>query len=240
MAKLDAKKLKSAASKGGVKVPAAPKAPKVPAVKPDQLKKQAQAKAKARMKMLIRVLVVAAVVAVIGVIVYFVKFHGRQPKDAFNNTVEYAYGDKIEKFRNTFTQDSIELVESGQDNPDAAWEHLIDGITPAEHPTVIRQTIEDEKGIRTAVLTVKVDGEQRTVNMREEDGRWKVNLNVALNPKQIVLPDDIPPDYIENFAVADEHEPWWENSEEGGDESGKKGESKGLLGRLKIGKLFKK
>lgn len=238
MAKVDAKKLKSVASKGGVKVPQAPKAPKVPAMKPDQLKKQAQAKAKARLKMLVKVLVVAAVLAVIGVIVYFVKFYGRQPKDAFKNTVEYAYADKIEQFRSTFTQDSIELVESGVENTDAAWEHLMDGVTPAAvRPEVIMEKIEDEKGIRSAELTVNIDGERRIVNMREEDGRWKVNLNVALNPKRIVLPDDIPPDYIENFAVTDEHEAWWEEAEEKSDDD--KGGKKGMLDGLK-GKFFKK
>lgn len=235
MAKLNASQLKSAASKGGVKVPPVPK---VPAVKPEQLKKQAQAKAKARMKKLVRVLVAAAVVAVIGVIVYFVKFYGRQPKDAFKNTVEYAYQDNVDKFRNTFTQDSIELVESGADNTNDAWEHLMDGITPSIRPHVIRENIEDEKGIRSAELVVNIDGEQRIVNMREEDGRWKVNLNVALNPRKIVLPDDIPADYIENFSVSDEHEPWWESSD-GKKEDGDDGK-KGFLDRLKIGKLFKK
>lgn len=237
MAKVDAKKLKSAASKGGVKVP---QTPKVPAVKPDQLKKQAQAKAKARLKMLIKVLIVAAVLAVVGVIVYFVKFYDRQPKDAFKHTVEYAYADKIEKFRNSFTQDSIELVESGAENTDAAWEHLMDGVTPAAvRPEVVMEKIEDEKGIRTAELTVNIDGERRIVNMREEDGRWKVNLNVALNPKRLVLPEGIPPDYIENFAVTDEHEAWWEESEEKSDDGSGKGGKKGMLDSLK-GKFFKK
>ena len=88
-----------------------------------------------------------------------------------------------------------------------------------------------------ATLTVNIDGERRIVNMREEDGRWKVNLNVALNPKRIVLPDDIPPDYIENFAVTDEHEAWWEEAEEKSDDD--KGGKKGMLDGLK-GKFFKK
>ena len=49
--------------------------------------------------------------------------------------------------------DSLSKVE----NTDAAWEHLMDGVTPAAvRPEVIMEKIEDEKGIRSAELTLKL------------------------------------------------------------------------------------
>jgi hypothetical protein len=227
MAKIDPKKMKSAAagakkaaSMGGIKAPMVPK-PRVQT--PEQLKKQAQAKAKARAKAMMRILIVTAVLAVVGLVVYFVKFHGRMPKDAFQNALEYAYKNDVDKFRTTFTTDSVELVENDPDKANDIWLHLIDGITPTQKPEVLRQDIEANKGIKTAELSVKIDGHQRTVHMRQEDGTWKINLNVAINPRKVTLPDDIPPEYIENFETSDEPEAWWEEGEEKKDDKKKKG-----------------
>lgn len=227
MAKIDAKKMKSAAAgakkaaaMGGVRAPMVPK-PRVQT--PEQLKKQAEARAKARVKAMMRILVVAAVLAVVGLVVYFVKFHGRMPKDAFENTLEYAYKNDVDKFRTTFTSDSIERIENDPGMANDTWLHLMDGITPTERPKVTKQEIEDNKGIRTAELSINMEGEQRTIYMREEDGAWRINLNVAINPRKVTLPDDIPPEYIENFETSDEPEAWWEEAEEKKDEKKKKG-----------------
>lgn len=237
MAKIDPKKMKSAAGSaqkaaamGGVRAPMMPPKPRIQT--PEQLKKQAEAKAKARAKAMMRILIVAAVLAVVGLVVYLVKFHGRMPKDAFQNAVEYAYKNDVDRFRTVFTTDSVELVENEPEKATEVWLHLIDGITPTPKPEVLKQEIEDNKGIKTAELTVKMDGEQRTVHMRQEDGAWKINLNVAINPRKVTLPDDIPPEYIENFETSDEPEAWWEEGEEKKDSKKKK---KGFFAKLKSG-----
>ncbi len=240
--KIDPKKLSQAASKTGIKKPPKPAAPKEAqmikkAKDPQQLKKMAEAKAKQRMKMLIRVLVMTLAVAIIAGVVYFVKFYGRQPKDAFKSAVEYAYKDNLAKFRNSFTSDSIAMVENNDDTANDIWMHLIDGITPPIHPKVISEKITGTKDNPTAELTVNVDGENRMIYMRKEDGNWKINLNVAINPKKITLPDDIPVEYLENFEVSDEPDAWWEEGVSKKDKDG--GENEGFFARLKSGKLFK-
>ena len=233
-AKVDVKQVKSVAQKGGVKIPPAPQAP-VKVQKPEQLKKQAQERAKKRMKMLIRVAIFAAVALVIGLVVYLVKFHGRMPKDAFNTAVEYAYKSKTEKFRGMFSSDSIALVEAGDGNADESWAHLMNGISPTKKPEVKSAKTENKKGIETAHLTVLIDGEDRNVYMVKEDGAWKINLNVAINPQKLTLPDNIPPEYLQNFEY-DEDEAWWENpgeDEDGGDKGkGGKGGGKGFLSKI--------
>ncbi len=236
MAKLNPN-IKKAAQMGGVRVP--PK-PRVPGVKtPDQIKKQAQARAKSRLKRLVRVLIVAACLLVVGLVVYFVKFHGRMPKDAWNKCVEYAYKDDVMKFRDCFTVDSIEMVESSDGATDRKWEHLIEGITPvAGRPKFIRSDIADEKGIKNAELAVNIDGNERTVYMRQEDGAWKINLNVAINPRKLTLPDDIPPEYLDNFDVSDEPEAWWENEDADAD-GGKKKKSGGFFKNFSFRKFFR-
>ena len=230
MAKVNAAKVKSVASKGGVTVPPSP----VRVQKPDQLKKQAQARAKARVKALIRIGIFIAIAAIIALVVYLVKFHGRMPKDAFNNAVEYAYKNKAVQFRDMFTSDSIALVESGEGSVEDNWEHLMAGVTPSETPKVKSEKQENKKGIKTATLEVMIDGEMRTVHMLQEDGSWKINLNVALNPQKLTLPDNIPPEYIQNFEVADEDEAWWEDpadDKENGKDASKKG---GFLSKFKF------
>lgn len=219
MAKLNPN-IKKAAQMGGVRVP--PK-PRVPGVKtPDQIKKQAQARAKSRMKRLVRVLIVAGALFVVGLVVYFVKFYGRMPKDAWNKCIEYAYKDDTAKFRDCFTVDSIDMVESGDGVNDRKWAHLIEGVTPVSgRPKVIRSTSTGAKGIESAEMAVNIDGVERTVYMRKEDGAWKINLNVAINPRKLTLPDDIPAEYIDNFDVSDEPEAWWEE-DEANDEKAKK------------------
>lgn len=228
MAKVNASKVKAVASKGGVRVPPSP----VKVQKPDQLKKQAQARAKARMKSLMKILIFIAIAAIIGLVVYLVKFHGRMPKDAFNNAVEYAYKSKTVQFRDMFTSDSIALVESGEGNAEDSWNHLMSGITPQTPPKVTREKQEDKKGIKTATLDVMIDGEMRTVHMLQEDGSWKINLNVALNPQKLTLPDDIPPEYIQNFEISDEDEAWWEDSDEDEENSKTSKKSGGFLSKL--------
>ena len=241
--KIDAKKLTSAASKTGLKKPPKPAAPKEAqmikkAKDPQQLKKMAEAKAKQRMKMLIRVLVVALTVAIIAGVVYFVKFYGRQPKDAFKAAVEYAYKDNIAKFRNSFTSDSIAMVENSDDKSTDVWSHLIDGITPPVRPKIVSEKITGSKDNPTAELTVNIDGENRMVYMRKEDGNWKINLNVAINPRKITLPDNVPVEYLENFEVSDEPDAWWEEGANAKDEDD--GKKDGFFARLTSGKLFKR
>ena len=232
MAKVKASQIKSAAARGGVRPPVAP----VHVQKPDQVKMQAQARAKARVKMLIRVAIFALIILIVGAIVYFVKFHGRMPKDAFNAAVEYAYKDNTVKFRDAFTTESIELVESGDGDPEASWARLMDGITPSSHPKVTNEETHEKNGISTATLTVNVDGEQRTIYMLKEDGSWKINLNVALNPRAITLPDGVPPEYIENFEISDEPEAWWESDTP--DAKGDDKKKSGFFAKLKSKKLF--
>ena len=237
MAKQVNANLKKAAAMGGVRKPPAP-AGAAQLKNPGQLKKMAEARAKQRMKMLIKVLIFVAVVAVIGGIVYFVKFYGRQPKDAFKNAVEYAYKDNVQKFRNSFTSDSIAMVENTDEDPTDLWMHLIDGITPSVHPKVLSEKITGSKDNPTAELKVNVDGAERMIYMRKEDGNWKINLNVAINPKKITLPDNIPVEYLENFEVSDEPEAWWEEGTEEAKEEAEKDE--GFFKRLTSGKLFKR
>lgn len=234
MAKVNVSKVKSAAASGGVRVPPSP----VRIQKPDQIKKQAQAQAKARMKMLIRVAIMAGILLVIGLVVYFVKFYGRMPKDAFKTAVNYAYKDDVIPFRDSFTNQTIELVEAGG-NGETQWLHLMDGITPAERPKVVNEKITEKNGIKTAELTVKVGGEDRTVYMLQEDGDWKINLNVTINPRKVTLPEDVPPEYVDNFDVSEEPDAWWEEgTKDKDDEEGDKGKQGGFLSSLKKKKLF--
>ena len=116
------------------------------------------------------------------------------------------------------------------------WSHLIDGITPPVHPKVVSEKVTGTKDNPTAELTVNIDGENRMIYMRKEDGRWKINLNVAINPRKITLPDNVPVEYLENFEVSDEPDAWWE---EGVAEKKDEKDSKdGFFGGLKK-KLFK-
>lgn len=235
MAKLNPN-IKRAAQMGGVRLP--PK-PRIPGVKtPDQIKKQAQARAKTRIKRLVRVLIVCGVLLIVGAVVYLVKFHGRMPKDAWNKCIEYAYKDDTVNFRDCFTVDSIEMVESGDGVHERKWEHLIEGVTPTSgRPKLVRSETSESKGIESAELAIDIDGTERTVYMRKEDGAWKINLNVAINPRKLTLPDDIPPEYIDNFDVSDEPEAWWEE-DDGGDDKKEEG-SGGFLSKLPFKKLFR-
>ena len=229
MAKINASKLKSAATMAGVRKPVAPAPAGVRIQKPSQMKQAAKARAKARMKMLIRVLIFAAIAAIIALVIYFVKFYGRQPKDAFKTAIEYAYKDNTVKFSSMFTEDSILLVEDSDGDPDKVWEHLMDQVTPPEKPKVVKEVVEEENGIKSATLTVKIDNVDRTIHMMQEDGSWKINLNVAINPSKVDLPDDIPPQYIENFKSSEKPEPWWDHidDEEGGSSKDKSKKSSG-------------
>lgn len=235
MAKLNPN-IKQVAQKGGVRIPPKPRPPA--GIKtPDQLKKQAEARAKSRLKRLIRILVVAGVLLVIGLVVYFVKFYGRMPKDAWKQCVEYAYKDNIIKFQECFTVDSIEMVESSDGASDEKWEHLMDGITPpSKDLKVVKEDVKDEKGVKTAEMAVNIDGDERTVYMRQEDGKWRINLNVAINPHKITLPNDIPPEYIDNFDVSDEPEAWWEDDDENGKKKQKNG---GFFSNFSFRKFFR-
>lgn len=207
MAKLNPN-IKKVASTGGIKVPPTPRAPKA-----DQLKKQAKERAKARMKSFIRIGIFIAVALIVALVVYMVKFHGRQPKDAFKKAVSYAYQDETLKFRDMFTSDSIGMVENGRESNEP-WEHLMDGITPAQKPKIISESKSEQNSIENAELVVKIGDEDRVIHMRREDGAWKINLNVAIDPRRIALPSDIPPEYVENFQVTDENEAWWEDAPE--------------------------
>ena len=220
------------AGMAGVKAPNVPKVPKAPKKKADQLKKEASARAKNRAKAMLRIAIMAGVAAAIGFVVYFVKFHGRQPKDAFEVAVEAAYRNDTLQFRDVFTEDSIAFVENAEGDSTKNWEHLMEGISPvSEHPKVKKTDITENKDIKSAELTVDIEGEEKKIYMRQEDGAWKINLNVALNPKKVTLPDNIPAKYIDNFNVSDEPEAWWEttdkkkNEEEG---------SKSFLSKLKF------
>lgn len=232
MAKVNPK-LKSAASAAGIRKP--PK-PAVRAPKPSQAKQMAKTMAKSRVKMLVRVLIIAAIVGVIAGIVYFVKFHGRQPKDAFNTAIEYAYKDNIVKFSGMFTEASVMLVEDSEGNSEDVWTHLMNEVSPSQKPKVLSENITEQSGIKSAVLTVKIDGEDRTIHMLQEDGAWKINLNVALNPRKIQLPEEIPPEYVENFAVSDKPEAWWDYIDEDSKDKDGSGKSKkksgGFFGRF--------
>lgn len=200
----------------------AAKAVKKPPLKDvGKLKKQAKAEAKKRAKALAKVLMAAALVVALGFIVYLVKIHGRQPKDALENAIDYAYHDNVLKFRDSFTADSIAMVETSGENPDKVWKHLMDGVTPTPPPEIVRQDIEENKGVRTAEVTVVLESTERTIYMREEDGGWKINLNVAINPRRVTLPEGIPPEYIDNFAVSDEPQAWWEEDTAAAQEGGK-------------------
>ena len=219
------------AGMAGVKAPPIPKSPKK---KADQLKKEAATRAKNRAKAMLRIAIMAGVAAAIGLVIYFVKFYGRQPKDAFEVAVEAAYRNDTLQFRDVFTEDSIAFVENGEGDSSKNWEHLMEGISPvSEHPKVKKTEIKEEKDIKSAELTVNIDGDERKIYMRQEDGAWKINLNVALNPRKITLPPNIPPEYIDNFNVSDESEAWWETSDKKKNEEENSG---GFLSKLKFWK----
>lgn len=212
MAKVNASKVKSTAAMAGIRKPPPPAGMRAP--KPSQAKQAAKAMAKGRIKMMIRVLVIGLIVGAIALIVYFVKFHGRQPKDAFNTAIEYAYKDNVVKFSGMFTEASVMLVEDSEGNSEDVWAHLMNEVSPSQKPKVLSENITEQSGVKSAVLTVKIDGEDRTIHMLQEDGSWKINLNVALDPRKVKLPDDIPPEYVENFEVSDKPEAWWDYIDE--------------------------
>ncbi|MCL2326590.1 MAG: hypothetical protein FWC40_08880, partial [Proteobacteria bacterium] len=234
MAKLNPNLTKAAKMAGtAAKVPKAPPMPKAPkAPTPDQLKKQAKAKAMARLKNLIKLGIFLLTIAIVALVVYLVKFHGKQPKDALKQAIEFAYKDNVLKFRDAFTTDSIEMVENGRPYSEEPWKRLMDGITPAARPAITKEKVETRNDIRTAEVTLLIDAEQRTIYMRQEEGQWKINLNVAINPRRLTLPDNIPPEYIENFQISDDQEAWWEDPPE---EKEKKAKGGGWLSKLKIG-----
>lgn len=200
--------IKKVASAGGVKVPPMPRVPKT-----EQLKKQAKEQAKARMKRFIRIAIFIAIALIVAFVIYMVKFYGRQPKDAFKKAIAYAYQDETLKFRDMFTSDSIEMVENGRESNEP-WERLMDGITPATKPQIVSESKSQQNSIENAELVVKIEDESRVIHMRQEGGAWKINLNVAIDPRRIALPSDIPPEYVENFQVTDENEAWWEDAPE--------------------------
>ena len=219
MAKL-APNIQKVAGMAGVKTPKIPtKAPKLKNA--DQLKKEAAAEGKKRAKRLIKVLIVAAIAATIALVIYFVKFYGKQPKDVLAVAVEAAHQSDMMAFRNTFTEDSIEFVENSEGDSNKNWEHLMDGLCPtSEYPSVKSQEITEVNDIKNAELTVIIEGEERKIFMRQEEGVWKINLNVALNPnpQKLPLPEDIPPEYMDNFNVSGKPEAWWEESSKKEDE----------------------
>jgi len=217
MAKI-APNVQKAAGMAGIKAPPV-KAPKLKTA--DQLKKEAAAEGKKRAKRLVKVLIVAAVAAAIALVIYFVKFYGKQPKDMLAVAAEAASHGDLLAFRNTFTEDSIAFVENAEGDSKKNWEHLMDGLCPtSELPSVKKQEITEVNDIKNAELTVLIEGKERKIFMRQEEGTWRINLNVALNPnpKNLPLPDDIPPEYVNNFNVSGKTEAWWEDSDKKEDE----------------------
>lgn len=214
MAKVNAKQVSGLASKAGApKMPKVPKAPKIKS--PEELKKQAQAKAKARAKKLLKIVILLAVVALVGLIVYLVKFYGRQPHDALQPCIEYAYKNKVSKFRSCFTYDSIMRVDGGDEDNTEAWQGLIDSITPVGARTTIgSEKVTTENNRTTAEVEVTVDGIKRTIFMRQDDGRWLINLNVAINPNHVELPPDIPESIRDSFTINKENDAWWDEAVE--------------------------
>ncbi len=240
MAKLNPSQLKGATSKAGIKMPPAAAGVKAPAgikVKsPDQMKKMAQEKAKARLKVLLKIVILLVVVAIVAGIVYMVKYYGRQPKDALENAIQYAYKDNVVRFRQSFTEDTIRHVENGDEYKEEAWEPLINAITPIEgHPKILDETIEEVNQKKLAKVTILLDGEKRTVNMRQDDGKWLIDLNVAIDPMHVTLPEEIPAAYMKNFKLKDTHEPWWEDPPEASE-----GTAQGFLSKFKCGGAKKK
>lgn len=224
-AKINANQVKSVAGRAGAPVPPAPRIQS-----PDQLKKQAQQRAKARVKSMIRIAMFALTIAIIGLIVYFVKFYGRMPKDALKTAINYAYENNEIKFRQSFTTDSIKMVDNGNENNSEPWRNLMESISPAgDRPKILSEKIEEKNNKKLAEVKIKLDGDERTVYMRQEDGKWRINLNVAIDPRHLTLPSDIPADYKDNFDLNDEPEAWWEEPPE---EEGKK---KGFLSKFKCG-----
>ncbi len=228
-AKVNVNQVKGVASKAGAPIP-----PKPRIQSPDQLKKQAEQRAKARVKTLIRGAIMVLGLVIIAGAVYLFKFYGRMPKDALKNAIEYAYEDNTIKFKQYFTTDSIKIVENGNDTNTAPWEHLMDVITPTgEKPKILKENIEEKNNQKIAQVTIRLEGDERTIHMRQEDGKWRINLNVAIDPRHLTLPEDIPADYIDNFTLNDELEAWWETPPETEENSsffskifGKKGGSK--------------
>jgi len=240
MAKLNPSQLKGATAKAGIKMPPAAaggvKAPAGVKVKsPDQMKKMAQEKAKARLKRLMKVVIVLVVVALVAGIVYMVKFFGRQPKDALENAINFAYKDNVVRFRQYFTEDTIRHVENGGEYREEAWESLINAITPMDRPKILDQTIEDVNQKKLAKVTILLEGEKRTVNMRQDDGKWLIDLNVAIDPMHVTLPEEIPAAYMKNFKLRDTHEAWWEDPPEASDSK-----AQGFLAKFNCGGAKKK
>ncbi|MFA5625214.1 MAG: hypothetical protein WC966_09205 [Bradymonadales bacterium] len=201
--------VKSAARKAGAPVP--PMAPK-----PKQIGAQAKGRAKGAMKRFVVLGIILLSAAIIAGIVYLVKYHGKQPKDALKKAFTYAYENKYEAFRESFTADSISLLETTWDRAGDPWEHMMDGVTPPTKPKILGESVKEVKGFKTAQVEVLLEDNERTVHMREEDGKWKININVAINPRKISLPEGLDPAILEMFSTDDEYAAWWEEEEEEG------------------------
>lgn len=240
MAKINPNQMKGAAAKAGVKVPTAAtagvKAPAGMKIKsPDQMKKMAQERAKARAKRLMRILMVAVLVAIVAGVVYFVKYYGRQPKDALENAIEYAYKSNVMKFRHCFTENTIKLVDGGDEVNPEAWEKLMDSITPGSvHPKILDEKIEERNKQMVAQVTMLLDGEKRTVHLRQDGGKWLINLNTPIDPTHVTLPPEIPAEYMKNFKLDQKAYAWWDEEPEG------EKKEEGVLSKFKCGGSMKK
>lgn len=209
------------------------------APKPKQVGAMAKGRAKSTLKRFITIGILLLTIAIVAGIVYFVKFYGRQPKDALKKTIAYAYENKYEAFRDSFTSDSITLLEGTWQRAGDPWEHMMDGITPTERPKILGETVKDVKGVKTAEVELLLDGKDRSIHMRQEDGVWKVNINVAIDPRKVSLPPGLEPEILELFATQDDNSAWWEEEEdqEGDASTADSKTKKGFLSKFRCSKF---
>lgn len=209
----------------------APKAPKTPDAK--KLGGQAQKKAQQRAKKLIKLAIILAIAAVIGLVVYLIMHMGDQPDKVVKELITYAKENNEAGFKNLFTEDSQDMLESAwtDEYSEGSWKNMMKTLTEGD-AKVGNRAITEEAGLKFADVEVllgkdKEEPDVEIIHLRQENERWRVTVNVPIKPT--ALPElNPPPELIEQFTIVEEDEvEWWkQTSEQVEEEQEKKSGSK--------------
>ncbi len=224
------------------RMPKGPKAPKTPDAKKmgDKASKKASGEVKkARKKLIKKLIFIAVALLLVGIallIVWIVKGGGPAPSRTVQQAIDLAFLEDQDRFKTLFTDDSVEALESAWSGSDigagvsrGSWRRMMRGILTKDElkPKIVGERV--AKDGESAEVDIDLDGVQRTIHLRKVEKEWRINVNLGINPNEIIIPmENLPEEIVEEFRLADpENEMWWEEREAA---KAAQAEKKGCLG----------
>ncbi len=204
--------------------------------------KMAGSKGKSLLKKILKIAIPLLIVAIIGVIVYFVFFNKPKPKTIVKKAIACAQKEQTSCFRPLFTNDSIVILESSwsdDDHVSGSWsEMMVALLTPdLKPPKIVDEKIHDNNGVLSAEVTIQRDlDEYQIIYLRQQKGLWRITINVPVDPEVIELPEACPKAAVVQRGEEVDNRKWWEKALEEDEEEEKPAAKKGNSKISKYGK----